>query len=102
MICIENMILLLDLDSTLVAEEGCNTLAHWKGVGDKVAHITQQTMDGVMDFNSAFPQKLSLIAPSHKDLDKIGEVLLDYVSDEWKELIADLQSQGVTVGILSQ
>lgn len=23
--------LLLDLDSTLVAEEGCNTLAQWKG-----------------------------------------------------------------------
>ena len=96
------MILLLDLDSTLVAEEGCNTLAQWKGVGEQVAHITQQTMDGVMDFNSAFPQKLSLIAPSHEDLDKIGNFLLDYVSDEWKELIADLQLQGVTVGILSQ
>ena len=96
------MILLLDLDSTLVAEEGCNTLAQWKGVGDQVARITQQTMDGTMDFNTAFPQKLELIRPSYQDLDKLGEFLLDYVSEDWKQVLALLQDQGVKIGILSQ
>lgn len=96
------MILLLDLDSTLVAEEGCNTLAQWKWVGDQVARITQQTMDGTMDFNTAFPQKLELIRPSYQDLDKLGEFLLDYVSEDWKQVVALLQSQGVKIGILSQ
>lgn len=96
------MILLLDLDSTLVAQEGCNTLAHWKGVGEQVSVITQQTMDGVMDFNTAFPQKLELIQPSHDDLDTLGEFLLDYVSDDWKKVITRLQKQDITVAILSQ
>ena len=96
------MILLLDLDSTLVAEEGCNTLAQWKWVGDQVARITQQTMDGTMDFNTAFPQKLELIRPSYEDLDKLGEFLVNYVSEDWKQVVALLQSQGVKIGILSQ
>ncbi len=98
----EFMILLLDLDSTLVAEEGCNTLAQWKWVWDQVARITQQTMDGTMDFNTAFPQKLELIRPSYQDLDKIWWFLLDYLTDEWKQVIAQLQDEWVRVGILSQ
>lgn len=96
------MILLLDLDSTLIAEEGCNTLAHWKGVGQEVEDITNQTMNGTMDFNTAFPKKLELIRPSHEDLDKLWWFLLDYLSEEWKEVIYRLQDQWVIVWILSQ
>lgn len=96
------MILLLDLDSTLVSEEWCDTLAQWKGVGAEVTRITQHTMDGTMDFNTSFPKKLELISPSFQDLDKLGEFLLDYVSEDWKKVLSLLQSQGVKVGILSQ
>ena len=96
------MILLLDLDSTLVAEEGCKTISQWNGVEEQVSQLTKQNFDGVLDFNTAFPQKLLHISPSHADLDRLGNFLIQYVSDERKQLIAHLQSQGVKVGILSQ
>ena len=96
------MILLLDLDSTLVAEEGCKTISQWNGVEKQVSQLTKQNFEGVLDFNTAFPQKLLHISPSHADLDKLGVFLTRYVSDERKEFIRHLQSQGVIIGILSQ
>ena len=40
-------------------------------VESNLEDITNQTMNGTMDFNTAFPKKLELIRPSHEDLDKL-------------------------------
>lgn len=96
------MIILLDLDSTLVAEEWCDTLAHWKWVGNEVVTITKQTMDGTMDFDTAFPQKLELLSPSHQDLDRLGSHLLNHIDSKWKQTIPQWKEANIQVGILSQ
>ena len=96
------MIILFDLDSTLVSVEWCDILAEWKWVGPQVAHITKQTMDGEMDFDTAFPKKLEMIAPSLEELDRLWDHLTNYIHPEWKTIIPQLCAQGHHVGILSQ
>lgn len=96
------MIILFDLDSTLVSVEWCDILAERKWVGREVAHITKQTMDGNMDFDTAFPKKLEMIAPSIDELDRVWQHLTNYIAPEWKTIIPQLLAQGHHVGILSQ
>lgn len=96
------MIILFDLDSTLVSVEWCDILAEWKWVGIQVAHITQQTMDGEMDFDTAFPQKLEMIAPSLDELDRLWHHLTEYIIADWIDIIESFHEKWYEVGILSQ
>lgn len=59
-------------------------------------------MDGILNFDTAFPQKLQLLAPTYDDLDKLGQYMLQYIDPERKEMIDTLHSQWHHVGILSQ
>ena len=96
------MIILFDLDSTLVSVEWCDILAEWKWVGTQVAHITQQTMDGEMDFDTAFPKKLEMIAPSLDELDRLWQHLTNYIITDWINIIESFHNKWYAVGILSQ
>lgn len=96
------MIILFDLDSTLVSVEWCDILAEWKWVGGEVAHITQQTMDGEMDFDTAFPKKLEMISPSLDELDRLWQYLIEHITTDWIAIIESLHNKWYAVGILSQ
>ena len=39
-------LLVMDVDGTLVQEEGIDLLAHQAGVGEKVARLTSKAMNG--------------------------------------------------------
>lgn len=50
-----------DMDSTIVTSETLDELAVLAGVGDQVAAMTQQTMNGSMDFFEALRTRVALI-----------------------------------------
>jgi len=51
-----------DMDSTLIQAEVIDELAKAAGVGEQVAAITEQAMQGNIDFTESFRQRLALLA----------------------------------------
>ncbi|ENN71727.1 hypothetical protein YQE_11649, partial [Dendroctonus ponderosae] len=54
----------LDVDSTVIREEGIDELAKFCGKGDEVAALTAQAMSGAMSFEQALHWRLNIIRPS--------------------------------------
>ena len=54
-------LLVADLDSTLILEEGLDTLAQQRGVGAQVASITAAAMRGELDYQASFRERLRLV-----------------------------------------
>jgi phosphoserine phosphatase len=50
-----------DMDSTIIAQECIDELADYVGVKDKVARITEQAMQGALDFPAALRQRVALL-----------------------------------------
>ena len=46
-------LLVMDVDSTLIMEEGIDLLGEEAGVGQQVADITERAMHGELDFEAA-------------------------------------------------
>lgn len=53
--------LLFDMDSTLIEEEGLDEIARIRHLGDRIAAITREAMEGRMDFRTAFLQRVRLL-----------------------------------------
>jgi phosphoserine phosphatase len=89
-----------DMDSTLIQTEVIDELAEIKGVGKQVKAITESAMNGEIDFNESFTQRMKLL----KGLD---ESVLEYVAKNLpitkgaKRLIDTLKSYGFKTAILS-
>ncbi|MGE4344103.1 MAG: phosphoserine phosphatase SerB [Geoalkalibacter sp.] len=54
-------LVVMDMDSTLIQIEVIDELARIAGVGDQVARITEQAMNGEIDFNEALRQRVALL-----------------------------------------
>jgi len=50
-----------DMDSTLIDAETIDELAAIAGVGDQVAEITRQAMNGELDYGEALRRRVSLL-----------------------------------------
>ena len=89
-----------DMDSTLIEAEVIDELAKVAGVGEQVAAITERAMQGEIDFDSSFVQRVALL----KGLD---ESLLEGIAKELtltegaEELIATIKKMGYKTAILS-
>jgi phosphoserine phosphatase len=89
-----------DMDSTLIEAEVIDELAKVAGVGEQVAAITERAMQGEIDFDSSFVQRVALL----KVLD---ESLLEGIAKELtltegaEELIATIKKLGYKTAILS-
>ena len=49
------------MDSTLICGESLDEVAVKAGIGDKIAAITRQTMQGELDFNQSVTQRVALL-----------------------------------------
>ena len=66
-------VVVLDMDSTLVQGEIIDELAKAAGVGEEVAAITTQPMNGEIDFSTSFTRRLALLSGlSASCLDKVA------------------------------
>lgn len=54
-------LLVMDVDSTLIREEGIDLLGEKAGVGREVADITERAMRGELDFRQALFERVALL-----------------------------------------
>lgn len=89
-----------DMDSTLIEAEVIDELAKAAGVGKQVAAITEQAMQGEIDFKESFKRRLSL-------LKGLPETVLEKIANELpltegaESLFAELKKLGYRTAILS-
>ncbi|MFV0532985.1 MAG: phosphoserine phosphatase SerB [Cumulibacter sp.] len=93
-------LLLLDVDSTLVAGEVIDSLAAHAGKGEQVAAVTERAMRGELDFRESLHERVAtLTGLPTAVLDEVRASLR--LSDGARTLIATLQDRGALVGAVS-
>lgn len=89
-----------DMDSTLIQAEVIDRLAEAAGIGEQVAEITEQAMQGKLDFTESFKRRMALL----KGLD---EAVLAEIADALpitegaERLLKNLKKLGYTTAIFS-
>lgn len=93
-------LLVMDVDSTLIMEEGIDLLGEEAGVGQQVAAITERAMRGELDFEAALRERVSLLAG-------LPETIFSRIADKIhftpgaKKLVDELHARGYKVGLVS-
>ena len=93
-------LLVMDVDGTLVRQEGIDLLAQEAGVGEKVAEITTQAMNGELDFSASLEARVALLKGLETSIfPKILEQM--EVTPGAETLITELHQRGYKVGLVS-
>lgn len=93
-------LLVMDVDSTLIMEEGIDLLGEEAGVGEQVAAITERAMRGELDFEAALRERVLL-------LEGLPETIFSRIADKIhftpgaKKLVDELHARGYKVGLVS-
>ena len=90
----------MDMDSTLINEEGIDLLAHLSGVGEAVAAMTESAMAGNLDFYASLRKRVRLLAgqPHHR-CNEVRSMLT--LTNGAQELISELKREGWRIGVVS-
>lgn len=89
-----------DMDSTLIQTEVIDELAELAGVGAQVKAITESAMQGEIDFNESFKQRMKLLEGLKEDVLQNVAVNLP-ITKGARRLIDTLKSYGFKTAILS-
>lgn len=54
------------MDSTFIAEEGVDEIARELGMSTQITAITQQAMEGKLDFNASFTRRIGMLKGTPK------------------------------------
>lgn len=93
-------LLVMDVDSTLIMEEGIDLLGEEAGVGDQVAAITERAMRGELDFEAALCERVALLKGLPEDIfAQIAERIHFTLGAE--DLVKELHKRGYKVGLVS-
>ncbi|MEX2723872.1 MAG: phosphoserine phosphatase SerB [Candidatus Freyarchaeota archaeon] len=93
-------LIVFDMDSTLVDEETIDEIAKIAGVGEQVREITQQAMNGEIDFVEALRKRVKLLAGLEvKYLEEIANNM--HLTPGAEELIRSLKSMGYKIALIS-
>ncbi|MDX7290431.1 phosphoserine phosphatase SerB, partial [Klebsiella pneumoniae] len=60
-----NGIIAFDMDSTFIEEEGVDEIARALGITDRITELTQQAMEGKLDFNNSFTRRIGMLKGTH-------------------------------------
>lgn len=93
-------LLVLDVDSTLIREEGIDLLGAAAGVGEQVAAITERAMQGEYDFETALIERVTLLKGLPETIFKRVSKKIHF-SKGAQELIEEMHQRGYKVGIVS-
>lgn len=89
-----------DMDSTLIQAEVIDKLAELAGVGDEVKAITEQAMQGEIDFQESFIRRMKLLKGLSEDV--LHDVAINLpITKGARRLIDTLKSYGFKTAILS-
>ncbi|GAX18621.1 phosphoserine phosphatase [Fistulifera solaris] len=90
-----------DVDSTVVDEEGIDVLADHLGLGEAVAALTKQAMEGGLPFQDALAQRLELLKPSKQSIEECLEAHPLRLTPGVAEFIGELHFQNKHVYLVS-
>ena len=93
-------LLVIDVDSTLIMEEGIDLLGEEAGVGAQVAAITERAMRGELDFEAALRERVALLKGLPEDIfTRIAEKI--HFTPGAEDLVKELHKRGYKVGLVS-
>ncbi|MBZ2058437.1 phosphoserine phosphatase SerB [Streptococcus sanguinis] len=93
-------LLVMDVDSTLIMEEGIDLLGEEAGVGAQVAAITERAMRGELDFEAALRERVGLLKGLPEDIfTQIAEKI--HFTPGAEDLVKELHKRGYKVGLVS-
>lgn len=93
-------LLVMDVDSTLILEEGIDLLGEEAGVGEEVAAITERAMGGELDFEEALRERVALLKGLPVTVfDRIMEKI--HFTPGAADLVAELKNRGYKVAVVS-
>ena len=79
--------IIFDCDSTLVSLEGLDELAELKGKKSEVAELTRLSMEGNVKLEDVFSLKMAMIRPSRSDLEYLGKLYTQNLSEDVGDII---------------
>lgn len=96
----QKKLLVADMDATIVEGETLDELAEYAGLREKIALITQEAMEGKLDFASALRERVGLLKGMHQDalqhtLDKTR------LNQGAQALVATMKKNGATCVLVS-
>lgn len=94
-------IICFDCDSTLSKIEGIDELAKQVGLGEQLAELTNQAMNGIVPLEAVYEQRLSLIRPDQASIDWVADLYIAEIVDGVQTVFETLQAQGKEVHIIS-
>lgn len=93
-------LVVVDVDSTLIQDEVIDLLAEAAGVAEEVASITEQAMEGRLDFEEALRKRVSLLAGLDISvLSRVADAVR--LTPGARTLIRTLKRAGLRVAMLS-
>lgn len=93
-------LLVMDVDSTLIQEEGIDLLGEEAGVGEKIADITARAMNGELDFKQALDERVGLLKGLPESIfDKVLARM--HFTNGAEKLVAELHRRGYKVAVVS-
>ncbi|HEL2056065.1 TPA: phosphoserine phosphatase SerB [Streptococcus suis] len=93
-------LLVMDVDSTLIMEEGIDLLGEEAGVGEQVAAITERAMRGELDFEEALRERVALLKGLPVSVfDCIMEKI--HFTPGAADLVTELKQRGYKVAVVS-
>ncbi len=93
-------LIVFDMDSTLIQTEVIDEMADVAGVGAEVRHITEEAMNGKMDFNESLRQRVSKLKGLEES--KLKEILNNLpFTPGAVEFIETVKSLGYKVALIS-
>ncbi len=95
------MMLLADMDSTMIQQECIDELAAEAGVGPRVADITARAMNGELDFEAALDERVGLLAGLEASvIDKVLAERISYMPGG-RTLVQTMKAQGGYAALVS-
>ncbi|MDQ6988550.1 MAG: phosphoserine phosphatase SerB [Mariprofundaceae bacterium] len=94
-------VLFMDMDSTLIQCECIDEIAGFLGVKDKVSAITQQAMEGKLDFSESLVARVQLLAGLDEQVLRQVYAQCICLTDGAEDLIQTVQQAGWKVGLVS-
>lgn len=93
-------LLVMDVDSTLIREEGIDLLGEAAGVGEKVANITEKAMNGELNFEEALKERVALLKGLPESIFETVAKQIHFTPGA-KTLVDKLHTMGYKVGLVS-
>lgn len=94
-------VLLADMDSTMIQQECIDELADFAGVGQRVAAITAQAMNGELNFHEALLARVALLAGLPENtVDEVLDTRITLMPGA-RQLVATMHAQGAYTALVS-